>query len=245
MTETEARGLALADGIRLDQLTPEILRFYGYAAPAPTAGVAAGPIQAPEYVRAALDTLAAEAKSNNIPAAIAAEIKTLLGWAKSVGLIGALLFAAVLILPGCSSVAARKVTDDSALVVKALNDQHLAFEDAQVAYYRVEETKRVQEWYEKAVASVTVATTDGKKVIETNVAEALSKQRIALLQGIEQRVKDMRVQQAAICSNYATFLAYNQGMQAYFSQRATDYNSLKAAQDSVLEFLATFARQQK
>lgn len=268
MSESEAKSKALAAGVTESQLTPEILKLYGYEAPAPTAGVPVGAVILPETVKSDLQALEAEAKANALPAQIAASLGRVLSWAKTVGFLAVLLIALMFSTSGCSSTQASRAVEQSTIAVQALNDQHLALEEADTAYYRQQETTRVNELHAAAMKSatrvqvvavqkpITVRTVkpDGTAVetqelqtvseprefIETNVADALSRQRIAALQQIEQRILDRRTQQAAICANYATFQAYADGLQAYFSQKTSTYEALKQSQETLLEFLKTF-----
>lgn len=266
MTREEALGKARNDGVADDQITDAILRLYGYESPAPLGGFKASVVIAPEQVKQSLAALEAEAASNSLPAAIATNLQTVLAWAKKAAIF-AVLFG-VLLVSGCQSTAARQAVDEASVSVRALNEQHLAVQDKFVAYYRENETARINEWYDAAVKSATRSisvqaqkpvvsrvqnpdgsiterttvqtVTEDRSVIESNIAAALARQRVTLLTGVEQRVSEIRAQQASICGNYANAMAYMEGLKSYFGQKATDYAALQKAQGSILSFLETF-----
>jgi hypothetical protein len=238
MTQEEAKQAALAAGIREDQITPQILAFYGYTPPAPTAGVVTGAVIPPETVKADIAALEKEAKENQIPAQFMSKVTNVLGWVKTIAVLVVLM--AVLVTPGCSNVQATNANAQAAVAVKALGEQHLAFEDSLISYYRTEETKRIDDLYAAGIKSATKVV-DGRDVIETNIADALSKKRFELLADVEKRIADMRGQQAQICANYATFTAYNEGLKAYFTQKASTFDALKQSESTLMEFLKGFA----
>ena len=235
MTEQEATSQALADGITQAQINPSILAFYGYTAPAPTAGITVGQVVAPQEVTDSINALAAEAKSNSLPSAIIGEVTTILGWAKNVGLLTALGLMLCLIISGCSTDAAQREEKNRQTTEKALNAQHLAFEEGVIQYYVANETARINQLYNDALASATVAGN-----IPVTVANALSTQKARALSTMTQRVADMRAQQAQIQSNAVVLELYAQGMEAYFTNSAANFTQLQTAQAGILQFLQNY-----
>jgi len=267
MTASEARAAAIADGIQDEQITPEILRFYGYVPGSPTAGQSFVTVIAPDQVKSDLEALNKEAQANSLPGQIGTQLKSVLGWIKGLG-IGVVL-AIVLVGCGPSQQAVHSV-DQAAASVQALNEQHLRFEEQFIQAYKTKETARIQELYEASMASSTqpvvqavrkvvrvpVKAADGSDafkeeaqtvqetvvMVPLNVAEALNKQRVRLLQEMNQNVILMRTQQAQICGNAANAVAYLEGLKAYFQQRQVTYESLLDAEKSLFDFLGTFIK---
>jgi hypothetical protein len=269
MTQEEAKALALKDGILEEQITPSILAYYGYVCPSPTAGGGPyGPAQTPQEVKDLLTQLDAEAKANQPITVAIAQLKTLLGWAKTAGLFS--LLVCLMLMTGCSSERAQQATDATEVAVRALNDQHLNFEEQFIGRYRGDETARIADLYEKAMASATTTVpqtvtrvtkvavkaadgTDAYKdvttqetvmtpVVPVNVATALQTQRVRLLQTMETNIIQMRAQQALICSNAANAVAYLEGLKAYFQQKQLTMDALQSAEQSLFGFLDTFIK---
>ena len=239
MLPADAQAAAIADGIKAEQITPQILAFYGYVAPLPTDGGQYGPADTPDNVTAALNRLQTEATNNALPAAIMQEILTLLGFAKQIGWL--LIVGAVLMFAnGCSTTEAQYVNAQQSVLVKALNDQWLDYSARNLTYYRDTETNRVNDLYNAAMTSAAKPDASGQLVVPVNVAEALQTQRVRALTGIATQVQAMQAQQAKICTNYAMFCQYNAGLQAYFQNQAVSFAALQAGQDAILQFLASF-----
>jgi hypothetical protein len=239
MTQDEAQAEAIADGIRADQITPQILAFYGYVSPLPTEGGSYGPADVPSNVTASLERLQAEQEANSLPTQILSEITTLLGFAKQIGWL--LVVVSVLAaFPGCSSTEAQSVNQQQSVLVQALNNQWIDYAARNLKYYRDSETNRVNDLYNSAMTSAAVKDASGTLVVPVNVAEALQTQRLRALTGIATQVQAMQAQQAQICTNYAMFAQYNAGLQAYFQQQSVNFAALQAGQDAILGFLASF-----
>lgn len=271
MTEAEARAQAIADGIPEEAITPAILAFYGYVPSTPTAGLQVGPVILPDAVKADILALQEEAKKNALPGQITTQLKSVLGFVMSIAGKGALIVTLVLLLNGCgTSEQAVHSVDQAAISVKALNDQHLSFEEKFINDYKTKEVARIQELHAAAVASATMplqvqvkktvkvpvkaadgsdaykdevqTVTETQMVIDSRVSEALQTQRVRLLQAMEQNMILLRSQQAAICANAANAAAYLEGLKAYFEQRQVTYESLMAAETSLFSFLETFIK---
>lgn len=274
MTQADARAAAIADGIQEDQVTPEIIAFYGHVPADPTAGLVVGPVYPPDRVRETLVNMGAEAKANQTIALAATEVKNLLGWLIGMGVKLSLAVVLTLALHGCgASTAAVRGVHETQASVKALNDQHLSFEETFIQNYRVNETDRIQDLYAKAMASAEspVTTTRVEKVrvpvkavdgadafvekdqavnvttimVPVNVANALQTQRVRLLQQMETNIAKMRGQQALICSNAANAVAYLEGLRAYFERKQATLDALQAAEQSLFSFLETFIKKDK
>jgi hypothetical protein len=272
MTEAEAKAKAMADGILEEQITPQILAFYGYVTELPTQGLVVGPVILPDTVKADILALQEEAKKNSLPSMIVTQLKSVLGFVAQISGKAIIPLVLVTVLLGCGeSTQAIRNVDQAAVSVKALNEQHLAFEEKFVQKYQVEETSRIQKLYEDAMAASTqhiqkqvqkttkvivdaaagtykdvvsmeVVTED---VVPVNVANALQTQRVRLLQGMKENVIVMRSQQAQICSNAANAAAYLEALNAYFTQRQVSFESMMAAEQSMFSFLETFLSKEK
>jgi hypothetical protein len=274
MSEAEARAAAIADGIPEEAIKPAILAFYGYVSSTPTAGLEVGPVVLPDEVKADLLALQEEAKKNALPAQIATQLKSVLGFVMSIAGKGALCIALVLVLNGCGvSTQAVHSVDQAAISVKALNDQHLSFEEKFIQDYKSKEVARIQELYTAAVSSATMpiqvqvkktvkvpvkaadgsdaykdeiqTVTETQMVLDARVSEALQTQRVRLLQAMEQNMILLRSQQVQICANAANAAAYLEGLKAYFEQRQVTYESLMSAETSLFSFLETFIKKEK
>lgn len=268
MTEREARAQAIADGILEPQITPQILAYYGYAVPNPTAGLQVGAVVVPDELKADLEAIEAARKANQIPQQILGAVTGWLGWAKSNGLLALSALFAIVIFAGCGdTTAVRRGVDQLDRSVKALNEQHLAFEDRFVREFEAQETAKILALdaaardastvavtqNEERVEKVPVKAADGSdafkeerrfvavqtKMIPANVAEALDKQKARLFTQMSATIVFMRGQQAAICQNAANAAAYIEGLQSYFEQRQATYEAMLAAQTSFQGWLET------
>lgn len=269
MTESEARAQAIADGILESQINPQILAYYGYVVPNPTVGLQVGAVVVPQELQTDLEAIEAARKANQIPQQILGAVTGWLGWAKTNGLlkVGAVLVV-LLLASGCGdTTAVRRGVEQLDRSVKALNEQHLAFEDRFVKEFEEKETAKILALDAAARESATVAVTtmeervekvpvkaaDGSdaykeekrmaavqtRMIPANVAEALDKQKARLFGQMSATVVFMRSQQAAICQNAANAAAYIEGLQTYFEQRQATYEAMLAAQTSFQGWLET------
>ena len=236
ITADQATAAALADGIQQPEINAFILRDYGYVSPQPVAGVQAGQVVLPSEVQTALQNMNTESEQNGIVGAIASDVSTVLGWAKSAGLLALLSLAlCVLMLGGWSTDKAQQGTKDQGESIVALNTQHVNFENAMIQYYQTNETARINGLYDAAIKNATV---NGN--IPANVASALATQRDRLMANMAQRMADMRTQQAQICTNATVAMAYNAGLLAYFQNQTNTFQQLEAAQGSILQFLQSY-----
>jgi hypothetical protein len=192
----------------------------------------------------------------------------LLGWAKSNGILALSVLLCLFIASGCGDTAAvRRGVEQLDKSVKALNEQHLAFEDRFVKEFEENQTAKILEidaaaresattivtQMEERVEKVPVKAADGSdafkeekrmvpvqtKMIPANVAAALDKQKARLFRQMSETVILMRSQQAAICQNASNAAAYIEGLQNYFSQKQATYEAMLAAQTSFQGWLET------
>jgi len=272
MTEQEAKAKAMADGILEEQITPQILAFYGYVCPLPTEGLVVGPVILPDTVKADILALQEEARKNSLPSVIVGQLKSVLGFIAQISGKAIVPVLMVLVLWGCGeSTQAIRNVDQAAISVKALNEQHLGFEEKFIQRYVTEETARIQKLYADSEASATQKITKQvpkttkvvvdaqagtykdvvsmetvyEDIIPVNVANALQTQRVRLLQAMKENVIVLRSQQAQICANAANAAAYLEALNAYFTQRQVSYESMMAAEQSMFSFLETFLSKEK
>jgi hypothetical protein len=198
---------------------------------------------------------------------------TVLGFVKQIAGKGLMILAVLALLNGCQSTQAVHTVDQAAISVKALNEQHLAFEEKFIQKYEVEETARIQALYEAGMASsiqrlakvvsktvkepikaadgsdaykdVIVQETVYEEIVPVNIANALQTQRVKLFQSMQQNMIVLRSQQAQICANAANAAAYLEALNAYFTQRQVTYESMIAAQQNMFSFLETFLTKEK
>ncbi len=268
MTESEARAAAIADGILESQITPQILAYYGYVVPSPTAGLQVGAVVIPSELKADLEAIEAARKANQIPQQILGAVTGWLGWAKTNGILALSALLVVFLVAGCGdTTAVRRGVEQLDRSVKALNEQHLAFEDRFVKEFEEKETAKILALdaaargsstvtvttMEERVEKVPVKAADGSdaykeekrmvsvqtRMIPANVAEALDKQKARLFTQMSNTVSFMRTQQARICENAANAAAYIEGLKSYFEQRQATYEAMLAAQTSFQGWLET------
>lgn len=268
MTEQEARAAAIADGILESQIRPEHLAYYGYIVPNPTAGLQVGAVVVPSDLKADMEAIEAARKANLIPQQILGAVTGWLGWAKSAGILPMAVLLAILCCVGCGdTTAVRHGVEQLDRSVKALNEQHLAFEDRFVAEFESRETAKILDLdarargasmtmittMEERVEKVPVKAADGSdafkeekrmvavqtQMIPANVAEALDANKARLFTQMSNTVSFMRTQQARICENAAAAAAYIEGLKSYFEQRQATYEAMLAAQSSFQGWLET------
>jgi hypothetical protein len=226
-------------------------------------------------VKTDLENLNAEMEANNIPVNISQFVTGILGWAKRNGIIpmGSIMSLLLLCFTGCQSERAKHIVAQTTISVKALNDQHLSFEERFIEDYESKETTRILELYQAAVKSASMKVTqmveieemvpvkaeDGtdafKKVkklapqetemVPANVMMALNQQKAELLTNMATIILQMRQTQAKICENAVNATLYLEGLDAYFSQKQITYESMAQAQQNLLSFIETFLTTKK
>lgn len=238
MDEKEAKQKALAAGIEETHITPEILVAFGAEVHAPTEGGMYSIVVPQAVIDQDLTLLEQEMKNNSLPANIAKAVGNVLGILKMAGV--GLCLAVMVLLAGCgSSEQARKAEEQQATLVKALNDQHLDFENRCINDFQAKEKVRIDGLLETAMKSATVKQADGTLVVPVDVANGLQKRRTDLLSELLSAVQLMRQQQATICGNYTAFLQYNNAMKNYLDQKAMDFAALSAALQQLKDTLTT------
>lgn len=249
MTQAEAKAKATAAGIPEEDQTPEVLIGFGMDIPSPTAGVQTPVLYLPDAVKADLAALEAEAKANNLPVGIIKKVLGVVGFLRGAGLF--LVLMSVLALTSCDNKKAIESTEKADESATVTHEQHLAFEEAFIGYYRSNELARINAWFDKASSSVTrkimvdvkkpKTMVDGvvteefvvkeeRSVIQVATARGLENQRLELISIMEGNVALMRQQQAAISQNAANTHAYLAGLKNYFKQQADTYAALQAAE---------------
>jgi hypothetical protein len=238
LTREEAKAKAIAAGIPEGQLTEAIIALFGYDPANPTEGLEVGPVISTSEQLQDLRNLKAESDANNLPKNIASGVKVALGIAAKFGLLSLVLCAMLLAVPGCATTQAQRTVAQMERSVKALNDQHIAMEERQIAYYEINETNRIDDLYQKAVASAT----NPAGLIDAKVAQVVYDQRMERMAKAKEIVAKMRAQQALICLNAANAQAYGEGLKAYFQDQAISFDSIKQAQDQLIEMLNGLAK---
>jgi hypothetical protein len=232
MTKDEARAKAIAAGIPAAALNDAIIEQFGYEPQDPQQDLVAGPVIPSDEEAADLKALAAEAKSNALPANIAKGVTTALKLLAKAG-IALLLLLSLMTFNGCSSAQAVHSTQQMERCVKALNEQHLAMEENDIVYYRKSEAHKIDELYQKSVAAS--MTKDG--LIDAKLVEVLMQQKQESLARSEEIIAKKRAKQALIAANAASAIQYGDALQAYFADQAVSFESLKTAQDQLIDML--------
>jgi hypothetical protein len=251
-TVAEARAAALADGIPEEDLTPEVLKVYGWEPQDPTAGMVYDAVQTPEQVKGDLALLAEEAKANAWPTML---VKAL----QRVGAV-ALKFVAPLVLvvsllfiSGCQSTQATHSVDQAAIAVATLHAQHVDFENRFIEANRARQEAQVEADAEAAMRSVTRTISVTERVPKTMVngavtewaevqreqqvanpatVQALVRKRVANLRALDEMVRAEKAQQAQIGVNAANALSYLAGLKEYFTGLQAQQAALTDAENA-------------
>lgn len=263
-TYEEARKAALDAGIPEQDLTPEVVRQFGYEFSDPTAGFSPNlPKLSPAQLQEHLVFLDKEAKENEIPAQVFNALKRVLATVAPIAIL-----LAVFCLSGCSSERAGQTNELMTQAAQQLDQDHIALEEKLIGELRDRDIAQADKLYEDAVKSVTrtvktaqqtpikvrVVAADGSTtektefqttevdtpVVNPDTLKALMNKKLEHYAQIEANVNGIRAKMATISRNRANIEALGEGLRKYFNQRADAYEAANGATDLALQYLDKF-----
>jgi outer membrane murein-binding lipoprotein Lpp len=251
-TVAQARALALADGIPEEDLTPEVLKQYGWEPEDPSAGMVYDAVQTPKQVKDDLALLAAEAKENAWPSMLVKALQRV-GAVALKFVTPVVLVVAMLFLSGCKSTQAVHSVDQAAIAVATLHAQHCDFENRFIEANRARQEVQVEADAEAAMRSITRTITVTERIPKTMVdgkvtewmevqreqqvanpvtVQALVRKRLANLRALDEMVRAEKAQQTQIGVNATNALSYLAGLKEYFTGLAAQQAALTDAENA-------------
>ena len=272
-TYEEAKAAAIAAGIPEGNLTAETIKFYGHEVGNPVEHFTPRVVVDRKTLDEDIALAEKEAAGNQLLTNIIGTLGKLSKKAISSGILPITLLFCLVFTSGCRTTAAQKLNKDIEESVRANNEQHLQFEEGFIQDFRQKEFARIDELYESAVKSQTQPmtvqvtepiktrtfaadgkVTEGTELVTRNViqnfirpetAAALMKHKQDLYAQVELNTISWRKKQATISQNAANAARASAALQAYFEQKAVNFEQMNQLSNTFLDFMDKFLNKKK